>query len=162
MGRRFVHRSHSWSQSVASHSSLRRRYRRRGKVGTSTTSSAFRWTTQNPVLQPIAPLTGHATAAATAVSDNGKIVAGIFSPQLPRLSRGGPLVGMQGRPFAGRNLVPNAGIKDLKQLLVENGVNLDNIALVSVTGISPDGQWIQGTSPDTGRLTPSLHRSVLR
>jgi probable HAF family extracellular repeat protein len=45
-----------------------------GKLGTSTASSAFRWTTQNPVAQSIGPLTNHLAAAATAVSDNGKIV----------------------------------------------------------------------------------------
>lgn len=114
-----------------------------GKVGTSTTSSAFRWTTQNPVAQPIAPLTGDATAAATAVSDNGKIVAGISNPNF--LDDQGVVLGWNsGTAFRWAESGPNAGTKDLNQLLTASGVNLDNITLVSVTGISPDGQWIQG------------------
>ena len=123
-----------------------------GKAGTSTASSAFRWTTQNASMQPIAPLAGHATAAATAVSDNGKIVAGISNPNF--LDYQGVVLGWNsGTAFRWAESGPYAGIKDLKQLLVDNGVNLDNITLVSVTGVSPDGQWIQGKAQVPGGET---------
>lgn len=121
-----------------------------GKVGTSTTSSAFRWTTQNPVAQLIAPLTGHATAAATAVSDNGKIVAG--TSNLNFLDYQGVVPGWNaGTAFRWAESGPNAGTKDLNQLLAASGVNMSNITLVSITGISPDGQWIQGQALKAGQ-----------
>lgn len=121
-----------------------------GKVGTSTTSSAFRWTTQNPVAQSIAPLTGHATAAATAVSDNGKIVAGTSNFNF--LDYQGVVPGWNsGTAFRWAESGPNAGTKDLNQLLAASGVNMSNITLVSITGISPDGQWIQGQALKAGQ-----------
>ncbi len=121
-----------------------------GKVGTSTTSSAFRWTTQNPVAQTIAPLTGHATAAATAVSDNGKIVAGISN--LNFLDYQGVVLGWNsGTAFRWAESGPNAGTKDLNQLLAASGVNMSNVTLVYITGISPDGQWIQGRALRAGQ-----------
>lgn len=121
-----------------------------GKVGTSTTSSAFRWTTQNPVAQPIVPLTGHATAAATAVSDNGKIVAG--TSNLNFLDYQGVVPGWNsGTAFRWAESGPDAGTKDLNQLLAASGVNMSDITLVSVTGISPDGQWIQGQALKAGQ-----------
>ena len=123
-----------------------------GKVGTSTASSAFRWATQNPVARPIGLLTNHLAAAATAVSDNGKIVAGISHPSFQDYQ--GVVLGWNsGTAFRWAESGPYAGIKDLKQLLVDNGVNLDNITLVSVTGISPDGQWIQGKAQVQGGET---------
>jgi probable HAF family extracellular repeat protein len=114
-----------------------------GQVGTSTASSAFRWTTQNPVMQPIGPLPGHAVATATAVSDNGKIVVGISGPGF--LQYQGVVLGWNpGTAFRWAESGSNAGLKDLRELLVTNGVDMTGITLLSVTGISPDGQWIQG------------------
>ena len=45
------------------------------------------------------------------------------------------------------------GTKDLRQILSDSGVVMTGITLVSVTGISPDGQWIQGkaTTAQTGQ-----------
>lgn len=122
-----------------------------GQTGTTTASSAFRWTTQNPTVQPIGPLSGHTVAAATGVSDNGKIVVGISNPSF--LQYQGPVLGWnQGTAFRWAVSGSNTGIKDLRELLVASGVDMTGIALVSVTGISPDGQWIQGaaTTPQTG------------
>jgi uncharacterized membrane protein len=118
-----------------------------GQTGTTSASSAFRWTAPpppaQPVMQPIGPLPGHTTAAATGVSDNGKIVVGISAPGF--LQYQGPVLGWsQGTAFRWAESGSNAGIKDLRQLLVANGVDMTGITLVSVTGMSPDGQWIQG------------------
>jgi probable HAF family extracellular repeat protein len=123
-----------------------------GQVGTTTASSAFRWTTQNPTMQPIGPLPGHVTAAATAVSDNGKIVVGVSNQSF--LQYQGPVLGWnQGTAF---RWTQATGIQDLRQILSDNGVDMTGIALVSVTGISPDGQWIQGaaTTLQTGPGEP--------
>jgi probable HAF family extracellular repeat protein len=119
-----------------------------GQVRTSNNaSSAVRWTFPPPpaqlVIQSIGPLPGHATAAATGVSDNGKIVVGISNPDF--LQYRGPVLGWNGGiAFRWGESGPNAGMKDLRELLVANGTDLTDITLVSVTGISPDGQWIQG------------------
>jgi probable HAF family extracellular repeat protein len=126
-----------------------------GQTGTTSASSAFRWTAPpppaQPVMQPIGPLSGHTTATAIGVSDNGKIVVGISNPAF--LQYQGPVLGWnQGTAFRWAETGPNAGTKDLKDLLVSSGINMSGISLVSVTGISPDGQWIQGraTTPQTG------------
>lgn len=112
-----------------------------GQVGTSTASSAFRWTTQNSTMQPIGPLPGHTTASAIAVSDNGKIIAGISHPTF--LQYQGPVLGWNpGTAFRWTA----TGIKDLRQILSDSGVDMTGITLVSVTGMSPDGQWIQGAA----------------
>lgn len=119
--------------------------------GPNNASTAFRWTTQNQTAQPIGPLPGHTTAAATGVSDNGKILVGISNPNF--LQYQGPVLGWnQGTAFRWAEAGPNAGTKDLKDLLVASGINMSGISLISVTGISPDGQWIQGraTTPQTG------------
>jgi len=126
-----------------------------GQAGSSTASKAFRWKQGESTLM-IGPLgsgtTADTHAAATAVSDNGKIVVGISHPTF--LSYQGVVTGWNpGTAFRWAESGPYAGIKDLKQLLVDNGVNLDNITLVSVTGISPDGQWIQGTAQVPGGET---------
>ncbi len=111
-----------------------------GLMGTTSASSAFRWTTQDPTAQPIGPLPGHATAAATGVSDNGKIVVGISHPNF--LQYQGPVLGWnQGIAF---RWTQATGIQDLRQILVDGGVDMTGITLVSVTGMSRDGQWIQG------------------
>ena len=116
-------------------------------------SSAVRWTIPPPpaqlVMQPIGPLPGHATAAATGVSDNGKIVVGISNPDF--LQYRGPGLGWNvGIAF---RWTQAKGIQDLRQVLIDSGADLTGITLVSVTGISPDGQWIQGaaTTPQTGQ-----------
>lgn len=119
-----------------------------GQMGTTTSSSAFRWSTQNPTAQPIGPLPGHTAAAATGVSDNGKIVVGISNPDF--LQYRGPVLGWnQGIAF---RWTQAKGIQDLRQILVDGGVDMTGITLVSVTGMSRDGQTIQGqaTTPQTG------------
>jgi hypothetical protein len=124
-----------------------------GQVRTSNNaSSAVRWTFPPPpaqlVIQSIGPLPGHATAAATGVSDNGKIVVGISHPDF--LQYRGPQLGWnQGTAF--RWTAAN-GIRELRQELIDGGQDMTGITLVSVTGMSPDGQWIQGqaTTAQTG------------
>ncbi|NOS78637.1 MAG: hypothetical protein HOP35_11895 [Nitrospira sp.] len=120
-----------------------------GKIGTSTASSAFRWTTQNPVAQLIAPLGTDKTAAATAVSDNGKIVVGISHPDF--LDYQDIVAGWnQGKAF---RWTQATGTQELGQVLSGSGIDMTGITLVSVTGMSPDGQWIQGraTTAQTGQ-----------
>jgi probable HAF family extracellular repeat protein len=117
---------------------------------TNTGSSAFRWAvptpSAQPVLQPIGPLQGHSHAVATGISDNGKIVVGTSST-FP-LTRNN--LGFDKGAGAFR-WTQAAGLQDLKQILINNGIDMTGITLVSVTGISPDGQWIQGaaTTPQT-------------
>lgn len=115
-------------------------------------SSAVRWTVPpppaQPVMQPIGPLPNHATAAATAVSDNGKIVVGISNPEF--LQYRGPVLGWnQGTAF---RWTAAKGVRELRQELIDGGEDMTGITLVSVTGMSPDGQWIggQATTPQTG------------
>jgi uncharacterized membrane protein len=128
-----------------------------GQIGTTTVSSAFRWTTtQNPQLQPINPLPTHAAAAATAVSDNGKIVAGISHPTF--LQYQGVVLGWnQGIAF---RWTQAGGTKELRQLLIDKGVDMTGVNLVSVSGMSVDGQWIIGkaTTPTTpqGEFVPYI------
>lgn len=112
-----------------------------GQVRDSNTANrAFRWTTQTQTMQNIGPLPGHTTAAATGVSDNGKIVVGISNPNA--LQYQGPILGWgQGVAF---RWTQAKGIQDLRQILVDGGVDMTGITLVSVTGMSRDGQWIQG------------------
>lgn len=123
-----------------------------GQVGTTTVSTAFRWTIPPPpalpISQPIGPLPTHETAAATAVSDNGKIVVGISHPNFLQY-RGPALRWNQGIAF---RWTQAKGIQDLRQILVDGGVDMTGITLVSVTGMSRDGQWIQGqaTTSQTG------------
>ena len=125
-----------------------------GQVGTSTTSQAFRWKQGEPtvLISPLGtPPTADTTAAATGVSDNGKIVVGVSNPTF--LSYQDVVTGWNaGNAFRWAESGPNAGVKDLNQLLAASGVNMTDITLVSVTGISPDGQWIQGkaTTAQTG------------
>ncbi|GKS57824.1 hypothetical protein YTPLAS18_13510 [Nitrospira sp.] len=104
-------------------------------------------------MQPIGPLPGHTTAAATAVSDNGKIVVGISNSTF--LQYQGVVLGWNpGTAFRWAESGSNAGIKDLRDLLIANGVNMTGITLLSVTGMSPDGQWIQGQAQaPTGETT---------
>lgn len=120
-----------------------------GQVRDSNTANrAFRWTTQTRTMQNIGPLPGHTTAAATGVSDNGKIVVGISNPNT--LQYQGSVLGWgQGIAF---RWTQTKGIQDLRQILVDGGVDMTGIALVSVTGMSRDGQWIQGqaTTAQTG------------
>jgi len=122
-----------------------------GQASTNSGSSAFRWVLPTPpaqpVMQPIALLPGHTQGAATAVSDNGKIVVGMSNATL--MQNGGPVSGWtQGTAF---RWTQANGTKELRQILSDSGVDMTGISLVSVTGISPDGQWIQGaaTTPQT-------------
>jgi hypothetical protein len=123
-----------------------------GQASTNSGSSAFRWIVPTPpaqpVLQPIGPLPGHTYAAATGVSDNGKIVVGTSST-FP-LTRGS--LGFNNGVGAFR-WSQSSGLHDLRQILSDNGIDMTGITLVSVTGMSPDGQWIQGaaTTPQTAQ-----------
>jgi probable HAF family extracellular repeat protein len=125
----------------------------RSSNGTNALTNAFRWTAPTPpaqpVLQPIGPLPGHRAAAATAVSDNGKIVVGISHQDFLQFQ--GPVLGWN--PGTAFRWTQAKGIQDLRQVLVDSGVDMTGITLISVTGMSPDGQWIQGaaaTTPQTG------------
>lgn len=119
-----------------------------GWSGITTASRAFRWTTQTQTMQPIGPLPGHLTAAATAVSDNGKIVVGISHPTFLQF-QGVGLSWNQGTAF---RWTQAKGIQELRQVFIDNGVDMTGVSLVSVTGMSPDGQWIGGdaTTAQTG------------
>lgn len=98
-------------------------------------SRAFRWTEQTQTLQPIGPLPGDRFAAATAVSNNGNIVVGISSQ--------GP-IDNQGVQFRGVGTAfrwtEATGIQSVQQLLTNAG----DLTIRSITGISPDGQFIVG------------------
>ena len=121
-----------------------------GQASTNSGSSAFRWVVPTPpaqaVMQPIGPLPGHTHAVATGVSDNGKIVVGTSS-SFP-LTRDNLRFNNGTGAF---RWTQAAGLQDLRQVLIDNGVDLTGITLVSVTGMSRDGQWIQGaaTTPQT-------------
>ena len=119
-----------------------------GWSGITTASRAFRWTTQTQTMQPIGPLPGHLTAAAIAVSDNGKIVVGISHPTFLQF-QGVGLSWNQGTAF---RWTQAKGIQELRQVFIDNGVDMTGVSLVSVTGMSPDGQWIGGdaTTAQTG------------
>ncbi len=119
-------------------------------VGGSSTngSRAFRWT-QATGMVAIGPLSGHQYADAAGVSDNGRIVVGTSSTgPLDHIGAGGVL---RGRGSAFR-WTQATGIQDLRQLLVAEGVNMTGISLLTVTGISADGQWITGAA--TTATTP--------
>ena len=120
-----------------------------GQASVSNGSRAFRWNTPTPpaqpVMQPIEPLAGHTHAAATSVSDNGKIIAGISHPTL--LQFRGPVLGWN--PGTAFRWTQAKGVQDLRQILSDGGEDMTGIALVSVTGMSPDGQWIQGAATTT-------------
>ncbi len=119
-------------------------------VGNSSTngSRAFRWT-QAQGMQAIGPLTGHTAAAATGVSDNGKVVVGTSSTG-PLQYRGVVGGGGFGTGTAFR-WTEATGIQDLRQLLVAGGVDLTGIAFVAATDVSADGQFItvKATTPTT-------------
>ncbi|MBL8288610.1 MAG: hypothetical protein JNL85_11560 [Rubrivivax sp.] len=113
-----------------------------GNGGVGNGSRAFRWTAAAGLV-PIGPLAGHSHADAAAISDNGKIVAGTSSTgPLDRNAAGGALRGT-GTAF---RWTQASGIQDLRQLLVAAGVDMTGVTLLSVTGMSPDGQWIAGTA----------------
>ena len=109
-------------------------------VGNSSTngSRAFRWTATTG-LQAMGPLAGHTHAAATGVSDNGRIVVGVSSA--------GPL---RESTVSGYELgsafrwTQATGIQDLQQVMVTAGVNMTGVTLRTADGISPDGQLIFG------------------
>jgi probable HAF family extracellular repeat protein len=123
-----------------------------GQASTNSGSTAFRWVVPippaQPALQPIGSLPGHTQGVATAVSDNGRIVVGMSNAIL--MQYGGPVLGWtQGTAF---RWTQATGTKDLRQILSDSGVDMTGVTLVSVTGMSPDGQWIggQATTPQTG------------
>jgi uncharacterized membrane protein len=111
-------------------------------VGNSSTngSRAFRWTSATGMVA-IGPMAGHTHAIATGVSDNGQVVVGISSQGILGYS----LVGGNGTGTAFR-WTQAGGIQDLRQLLVNAGLNLTGVTLVAATAISGDGQWIVGNA----------------
>jgi hypothetical protein len=82
---------------------------------------------------------GDVDAAATAVSDNGKIVVGISAPRPLTLGNLGYDWGTDTHAF---RWTQQTGTQDLTALLSSAGVNMTGTTIVAVTGISPDGQFI--------------------
>lgn len=115
-------------------------------VGTRGAGGAFRWT-QAGGMQTLGALAPDTAAVATGVSDNGQIVAGISGAFEHR----GPLGWDARAGMRAFRWTQATGMRDLRQLLVDTGVNMTGIALLSVTGMSADGQWITGeaTTPTT-------------
>ncbi len=115
-------------------------------VGGSSTngSRAFRWTSAGG-MQAIGPLAGHSHAVATGVSDNGKVVVGISSTGPLAYNR--VLNYGQGTAFI---WTASAGIKELRQVMVDRGFNMTGVSLVTATGISEDGQFIVGDATGPG------------
>src|SRR5262249_5511302 len=102
-------------------------------------SHAFRWTQAGGIVD-IGTLPGRSDAAATAVSDNGKIVVGISAPRPLDIlnSTGWDYDTSDTRAF---RWTQATGMQDLTQLLAAQG-----ITLVAALGISPDGQFIVGAA----------------
>ncbi|MCC6318603.1 MAG: hypothetical protein IT361_13050 [Gemmatimonadaceae bacterium] len=119
------------------------------RVGNSSTngSRAFRWTSSGG-MQAIGPLAGHTHAVATGVSDNGKVVVGISSA--------GPLsFNPVQRYGAGTAFIwtESASIRELRQVLIDQGFRMTGVSLVTASAISQDGQYIVGDG--IGPRTPS-------
>ncbi len=110
-------------------------------------SHAFRWTATDNMVD-IGALSGDTNAAATAVSDSGKVVVGISAPRPLTFSNLGFDYGTDTHAF---RWTGDTGIKDLTQLLTDAGVDMTGITLVAATGVSGDGQYIAGaaTTPNT-------------
>jgi probable HAF family extracellular repeat protein len=119
---------------------------------------AFRWT-ETGGAQFLGVLPGHTHSAATAVSDDGKIVVGFSGVSLAGQSHIGfsERRGVGGAieiidPAATRAFywTEEAGMQDLTQLLVDAGADLNGITINAALGMSSDGEWIHGitTVPD--------------
>lgn len=116
-------------------------------VGThGSAGGAFRWTPAGGT-QTIGALPGDSVAVATGVSDNGQVVVGISGVNQYRGSLGWD-AGVGTRAF---RWTAAGGMQDLRELMVAAGVDMTGVALLSVTGLSADGQWITGeaTTPTT-------------
>ncbi len=113
----------------------------------SNASHAFRWTATDNMVD-IGALSGDTSAAATAVSDSGKVVVGISAPRPLTFSNLGFDYGTDTHAF---RWTGDTGIKDLTQLLTDAGVDMTGMTLVAATGVSGDGQYIAGaaTTPNT-------------
>jgi probable HAF family extracellular repeat protein len=113
-------------------------------------SAAFRWT-QAGGLVSLGALSGDGDddAAATGVSDNGKIVVGVSAARPLTL---GNLSYDWGTDTHGFRWTQQTGMQDFTALLSAGGVDMTGIEIVAITGISPDGQFIigQATTPTTG------------
>ncbi len=112
-----------------------------GQIAGASGSSAFRWT-QPAGTVTLGALPGFPVAMATAVSDNGRVIAGTLStstvPLEPRSGNG---------PERGEGAfrwTEAGGMQDLRQLLASRGVDMTGITLLTVSGMSIDGQWITG------------------
>ncbi len=116
---------------------------------TTTGQSAFRWT-QATGMVSLGTLPGAPHTLATAVSDNGRVIAGTTSSSVGLIYGGGGSTGFAKGSGAFR-WTEATGLRDLRQLLVDAGTEMTGITLVSVSGMSPDGQWITGqaTTPTT-------------
>lgn len=115
---------------------------------TTTGQQAFRWT-QATGMVSLGTLPGVTNAMATGVSDNGGVIVGNTSTAGATLGHSGSLGFDRGSGTF--RWTAASGMRDLRELLVDAGVNMTGIALLSVTGMSTDGQWITGeaTTPAT-------------
>lgn len=124
---------------------------------TTTGQHAFRWT-QATGMVSLGTLPGVTNALAIGVSDNGRVVAGTTSTLGVALAHRGSLGFDRGN--GAFRWTEATGMRDLRQLLVDAGVDMTGITLQSVTRVSPDGQWITGqaTTPTTpsGEFTSYL------
>ena len=109
------------------------------------------WKTPANTPTDLGLLAGDTASIATDVSDDGTIVVGMSDPN--RVSPPNGDIGGVGYSGAARAFrwTADTGMKDLRQLLVDAGVNMTGIRLVSALGISEDGQYIVGAGifPDT-------------
>jgi probable HAF family extracellular repeat protein len=117
-------------------------------VGNTSTNGtrAFRWTAATG-LAAIEPLPGDLHSTATGVSDDGRVVVGMSAAEAPFQREAVGILG-GGRAF---RWTAATGVQDLRQVLADAGADMAGVTLLSVTGISPDGQWITGqaTTPAT-------------
>lgn len=114
---------------------------------TTTGQQAFRWT-QAAGMVALGSLPGVAASMATAVSDDGRVITGTTSTA-------GGILGYRGslgfdRGDGAFRWTEATGMRDLRQLLVDAGADLTGLTLNSVSGMSPDGQWIIGQATDAG------------
>lgn len=109
---------------------------------------AFRWT-ETGGMQDLPTLPGRSGAAATAVSDNGKVVVGMSAPRpLGRgYSTGWDFETSDTRAF---RWTAASGTQDLTELLAARSVDTTGITLLAALAISPDGQFIGGAMTQPG------------
>jgi probable HAF family extracellular repeat protein len=108
-------------------------------------NTAFRWT-QATGMQTIGALDGHTASSATGVSDNGNVVFGLSTAlPLDNAGVGGDFRYDRASTRAFR-WTAGTGIKDFTQLLADRGVDVTGITLLTVKGVSADGQSVGGAA----------------